>query len=136
MKVRESAFVPMSEDIKAVWAVVEHARAIKCQMVYKNYDEAEALIEDGMKKYPHCKEIKIFNLEIAVVRGRLEQAEKLALQLLVEYPNNDRVIKAQGDIAYARGEYEKADAVYDRILKESPDGLLHLDIRKKREALK
>lgn len=136
MKVRESAFVPMSEDIKAVWAVVEHARAIKCQMVYKNYDEAEALIEDGMEKYPHCKEIKIFNLEIAVVRGRLEQAEKFASQLLVEYPNNDRVIKAQGDIAYARGEYEKADAVYDRILKESPDGLLHLDIRKKREALK
>ncbi|MCH5303942.1 MAG: LicD family protein [Ruminococcus sp.] len=122
------------EKFKKLWDVVLTVRKIKAEMVYKNYDEAEKLICEAIEKYPYQKEVQLYALEIKVVKNDFEGAEKLLEELTPKYPDEYRLKKALGDIAFSRGDKETADKYYDDIMKNSNNGLLHLDIRKKRGA--
>lgn len=134
LKVRKAnGYVP-DERMTELWNVVLKVREIKAAMVYKDYDKAEKLIEEAVGKYPYCKEVQIFNFEIKVIRKDFETAEKLINAFLKNNPDNDRCKKALGDIAFFNGNKETADKYYDDVMKNSRDGLLHLDIRKKRGA--
>lgn len=134
LKVRKANGYKPDDRMKELWNVVLTAREIKAAMVYKDFDKADKLIEEAVKKYPFSKEIKLFNMEIKVVKNELEEAEKLVNALITEYPDNDRCKKAIGDIAFIKGDTQTADKYYGDIMKNSRDGLLHLDIRKKRGA--
>lgn len=134
LKVYKANGKELSDKLNELWQVVLTAREIKAQMVYKNYDKANELIKDAVEKYPYQKEIRLFNMEISVINKEFDKAEKLIGELLVEYPGDDRCKKALGDIAFSNGDTETADKYYDDILKNSNNGLLHLDIRKKRGA--
>ncbi len=131
-KMYKSAGNTPDERLKKLWSVVEKIREIKAQMVYKNYEKADELISEAVISYPDSKDIKIYNAEIKVVNNDLTEAKKLIDELLKEYPGEDRLKKALGDIAYKNGDKETADKYYDEIMKKSNDGLLMLDIRKKR----
>lgn len=136
MKVYKANGHKLDERLSGLWDIILKAREIKAQMVYKNYDKAEALINEAIKKYPYCKEIRLFDMEIKVIRNKLDEAKNLIDKLLEEYPGDDRCKKALGDIAYLNGDMETADKYYDDVMKNSKNGLLHLDIRKKRGAVK
>ncbi|MBQ5399582.1 MAG: LicD family protein [Ruminococcus sp.] len=130
MKLRDMNFIPYTDRLKALWQLVIDAREIKAAMVYKEYDKAEALIKKAVEKYPHSKEIKLYNLEIKVIKADPE-AQALAEKLLEKYPDNDRIEKALGDIAYMKGDKETAEKYYKKVKGETADGMLLLDIRKK-----
>lgn len=140
MKVREAACVPMNERLKDLWNVVLVSRDIKAAMVYKDYNKAEPLIYDALKKYPHCKNLKLFKLELITAKAETEEeyknAQAYADELLSQYPCNYRCIKCCGDISLALGDRENAEMCYDKVMKNSKNGLLHLEIKKTREALK
>ncbi len=134
LKVYQDAGNKVEGKLAELWQVVVKAREIKAQMLYKNYDKAEALINEAVKEYPYCKDIKLYNMEIKVIRKEFDEAKSLIEKLLCEYPDNDRCKKALGDIAYYNDDMETAEKYYKDIMKNSRDGLLHLDIRKKRGA--
>ena len=130
MKIRSLCGVPNTDRLNKLWQLVLDSRDIKAAMVYKDYDKARALISDAIAKYPNSKEIKLYNLEIKVADGDSE-AKALAEKLLAEYPDNDRVLKALGDIAFADGDKETAEGFYTKLKKQTADGMILLDIKKK-----
>lgn len=134
LKVREENGFEPDDKFKELWNVVLTARKIKALMLYKKYDEAEKLIDEAVEKYPYCKEFEIYNAEIKVAKNKFDEAEKLLNELIKKYPDNFRLKKALGDIAFSKKDMDTADKYYDDIMKNSNDGLLHLDIRKKRGA--
>lgn len=132
LKIYKSGGNTPDERIRNLWSVVEKVREIKARMVYKDYDKAKALIDEAVKLYPDSKDVKIYNAEIKVINNEFSEARELITELLKEYPGEDRLKKALGDIAFKNGDKETADKYYDDIMKNSNDGLLMLDIRKKR----
>ena len=57
---------------------------------------------------------------------------KKAESLLEEYPGNVDIIKATGDIRWLEGDKAAATKIYDSIYDGTNDGLIRLDIEKKR----
>ena len=140
MKLRDIAGVEMNDRLFDLWNIIITSRKIKAAMVYKDYDKAEPLIYEALEKYPHCKELKLYKLEIMTVRAETEDeymtARAYAKELLEEYPGNDRCIKCRGDIALALGNKENALKYYNKVMKKSRNGMLHLEIKKIMEAMK
>ncbi len=140
MKLINENKVTPPKKVMQLWELVLIARKVKAEVIYKNYDVAEKLLSDGLEKFPCSKELKIFRLILNVLTAdgekELANAEIMANNLLTEYPKNDMCIKALGDIAYFRGNYEEAEKHYSLVMKNSFNGMLHLDIKKKREAIK
>ncbi len=133
-KVRNANNFKPDEKFNQLYGLVGAACDIKAAMVYKDYEKASALIAEAVKNYPYSKEIKLFDIEIKVINKDFEEAEKLISEFMKDEPGNDRCKKALGDIAFFNGDKETADKYYDDVMKNSNDGLLHLDIRKKRGA--
>ncbi len=140
MKLRETAGISIDGQLADLWNIVLTCRKIKAAMVYKDYDKAKPLIYKAIKKYPYCKELKLYKLEIMTARAESREeyvkARAYAKKLLEEYPGNDRCIKCRGDIALALGNRENAEKFYNKVMKKSNNGLLHLDIKKTMEAIK
>ncbi len=132
LKVYKANGLELDERMQKLWNVVLKAREIKAQMVYKNYEKAEELIKEAVEKYPYSKEVKLYNMEINVINKDFDTAKKLIDEIKADDPDNDRCKKALGDIAFFNGDKETADKYYDDVMKNSNNGLLHLDIRKKR----
>lgn len=132
LKVYKANGFELDDKLSQLWNIILTYRDIKAQMVYKNYDKAEKLINEAIKKYPYCKEIRLFNMEMKVIRNELDTAKKLIDEIFNDYPDDERCKKALGDIALLNGDKETADKYYDEVSKSSHDGLLLLDIRKKR----
>lgn len=139
MKLLEANNVKPPERVAELWQLVLTARRVKAEIIYKNYELANRLLSEGLESFPCSEELRIFRLVLDVLTAGTEEelakAEKLAKELLQEYPDNDKCIKALGDIAFLRKDYEQAEKRYDWVMKNSRNGMLHLDIKKKREAL-
>lgn len=140
MKLYNENRVAPPKKVMELWELVLTARKVKAEIIYKNYVLADSLLTDGLEKFPCSKELKIFRLILNVLTVKDEKdianAETLANDLLTEYPNNDKCIKALGDIAYLRKNYEEAGKHYEWVMKNSFNGMLHLDIKKKKETIK
>jgi tetratricopeptide (TPR) repeat protein len=140
MKLLDANNVTPPNAVTDLWELVLTSRKVKAEIVYNNYDLAEELLTKGLAQFPYSKELKIFRLILDALTAKSEEqlskAEALANSLLEEYPDNDKCIKALGDIAYNRGNFDEAEKHYKWIMKNSPNGMLHLDIKKKREAIK
>ena len=130
MKLYDISGKPKPERLTALWQLVLDSREIKAAMVYKEYDKAEKLIAAAVEKYPCSKEIELYNLEIKTVKQD-PSAQTLAEKLIAKYPDNDRIDKAFGDIAYLKGDKETAEKYYAKVKKETADGMILLDIKKK-----
>lgn len=134
LKVRLANGYKMDERMNKLWAVVLKAREIKAALVYKDYEKARKLVDEAVEKYPYSKEIQVYNIKINVVEKNYDVAENLIAEYNKNNPEDDRVKKAVADIAYYKGDKETADKLYDELMKTTSNGMIMLDIRKKRGA--
>lgn len=135
LKLRELNGEPLTSELEEIWDIIRTTRRAKAAIIYKKYDEAREHIKYGLKRYPHCREMQICDLQIDVLEAQDEAqyqlCENKAQTLLGQYAEDDQCIKALGDIAYARGDIPQAKKHYDWVMEKSINGMLHLDIKKK-----
>ena len=137
MSIREANHVPDTDLILSFKDMVKRVRKVKAEQLYGRLENGIRLAEEGLAIYPECRELKV---RAAMMRaGLAEDEEALASSeeeirnLLKEYKDDDLCIKTLGDLAWKRGDREQADKHYDWVMKNSLNGMLHLDITKRRE---
>ena len=135
MHLREINHRKMTDEIRSIWDVVLLYRKIRAQIIYKNYDKAAGYLKEGLALAPECREMQIQSLVLDVAAAKDEKeylacGEK-AQKLLERYPEDDRCMKALGDVAFYMGDRERAAQYYDWVNRNSRNGMLHLDIKKK-----
>lgn len=135
LNLRQINRLPLTDEMQNLSELITIIREIDAAIVYKEYDKAEKYLEEGLANYPDCKQIQIFELilktEAAKSDEQLLECEQLANDLLKRYPKNDYCKKALGDIFSKRGDKKKANEHYKWVLKNSANGMLHLDIKKR-----
>ena len=138
MNIREINQHPDTDRIRAFKDMVIRVRKVKAEQIYGHYENGIALAEEGLGLYPDCRELLIrkemMKLEMAGKdEDKIGEVEGRIRDLLERFPEDDLCMKTLGDIAWLRGNKEEADKYYDWVMKKSLNGLLHLDITKKRE---
>lgn len=135
LNLRELNDIPSTPELDQIMDVIRTTRKIKAATIYGNYEEAEKYLRYGLEHYSACREIQISKLVLEVLQAENEAqyaaCEREAQELLKRYPEDDQCMKVMGDIAYARGNQTEAGKYYDWVMKNSINGMLHLDIRKK-----
>ena len=115
--------------------------AVSSARIYGRIEEGLKALEYAEKEYPKNREVQIERLKYDVItaasNGRIpeEKAGELMKQaeaLLAKYPGNVDVVKAMGDIYWNSGRKGAATEIYDSIYDNTNDGLIRLDIEKKR----
>lgn len=137
MKIREANRLPDTEMIASFKDMVKRVRKVKALQIYKDYEEGIREAEEGLAVYPDCRELLIRKemMRLQLAEGDADEIKKIETNirsLLKRYPEDDLCIKTLGDIAWIRGDKEEADKNYDWVMKNSLNGMLHLDITKKR----
>lgn len=102
---------------------------------YGDYNRGLRAIEDGLKLYPNNKELNCWKLTYEANCLSLEEETSIMShveKLLGEYPNCVEVLKAKGDFLWRKGCKEEALDIYDSIFGRTQDGMLKLDITRKR----
>jgi phosphorylcholine metabolism protein LicD len=104
---------------------------------YGHWDKAEELVKIGLEEWPDTHDFSLGALRVAVNNAddaeALEAAEGEARKLLQKYPQDGEIEKCLGDVYWARGDKDKANEIYDEALEHTLNGLVHLDIKHKRE---
>ena len=136
MDLRELNDIPSTPQLDQIMDVIQTTRKIKAATVYGNYEEAHKHLRYGLEHYGACREIRICQLVLDVLEATDEKqyaaCEQMAKELLEVYQEDDQCMKALGDIAFARGDQEEAEKYYDWVMEHSINGMLHMDIKRKR----
>lgn len=140
ISLREYNGFKIDGKIGELQSLIISVRRVKAQLVYKNYKEAQGLVCGALQRYPHCRELAAYKLMLDIISanssGDLDACEQYALALLEKYPGFDKYIKALGDIALARKDFDEAEKQYNHLLKNSKNGMILLDIKKKMKEIK
>ena len=106
---------------------------------YGRFDEGLAAIGRGRALYPDNKELKIWELnyeaKLCDIESCGDEFRTHAESLLEEYPGCEDIIKAKGDFEWRRGDKVLAMTIYDSIYDRTRDGMIRLDIERKRRSL-
>jgi lipopolysaccharide cholinephosphotransferase len=136
LNLRELNGIPMTLEIQELWNIVLIIRKVKAETIYGHYKLARDFLNDGLNRYADSVELQLCKLNLDVIEAKsseeLQECENTANDLLEKYPNNDQCMKYLGDIYYKRQELQKADEYYKWVMENSQNGMLHLDIRRKR----
>ncbi len=130
--------ISLSSELQNMYELIILIRRVKAEIQYENFEEADKLLTQGLKKYPQCKMLLMDRLTLdtllAINEEDYRHCEQEANHLLELYPDDDQGIKALGDIAWARENYIVADKYYNWLIEHSNNGIIQLDIRKKLDA--
>lgn len=125
--------VPESlNQIQALLDWVFHARSsFDCG----EYEEGSRFIQDGLAMFPKNKELRLWDLRYRV---QLSEEKNIALlihetdELALEFPDSEYPTKIKGDILWKKGAKDDAMKLYESIYESSRDGMLRLDVERKR----
>ena len=138
IELREYNRLGLTQGMKEIQKALRIRRNIKKYMIYKDYPKAKENLDWCLENEPNSRNTKIWELRYHVAteedKDTLMQWMNRAKELLEMYPDNMYIRKAQGDLYEKLGQQDEADKIYDELSESSNDGLLLLDIRKKREA--
>ena len=109
--------------------------AVSSARIYGRTEDERNALEYAESQYPTNREVRLERLKYDIITSDGSDAADLmkkAESLLEEYPGNVDIIKATGDIRWLEGDKAAATKIYDSIYDGTNDGLIRLDIEKKR----
>lgn len=133
---RERVSRDLTPGLNRIQKLFDDIFAISSSRIYGRTDEELRALEYAEKQYPKNREVRLERLKYDIISSVGSDTEKLtrkAESLLADYPDNVDVIKAQGDIKWLAGDKAGAMKIYDSIYDNTNDGLIRLDIEKKRK---
>lgn len=132
---RELTGEPLSDELKDIKSMIALIRKIKAEIEYKHCHEANIYLSEGLNRYPDNCVFILDSLTLDVLMAHtdaeLNQCAIKAKELLRSYPKNEQCIKALGDIAFAKGRLDDAKILYSWLEKNSANGMMLLDIKRK-----
>lgn len=126
---------PMLSDIKLLLDCLFTARSC---FDYGRDEEGVSAVRRGLEVFPDSRELRLWELmyEAKICDAGGEALfEKHAAALLEEYPDCPDVIKARGDLLWRKGMKKEAMELYDSIYDSTFDGMIRLDIERKRRSM-
>lgn len=123
----------MVKNIKTLLDSIFVARAA---LDYGEYERGWKAINDGLALYPDNWDLKMHQLSYEANLWPLEREPELMnhiARLEEEYPDCVEISKARGDFLWRKGSIEEALSIYDSIFDKTLDGMLKLDITRKRK---
>ena len=118
--------------------------AVSSARIYGRIDEGLKALEYAEKEYPKNREVQLERLKYDIITAaraaennripddKAAELMKKAEELLEKYPGNVDVVKAMGDIDWNSGRKGAASRIYDSLYDGTNDGLIRLDIERKR----
>ena len=109
--------------------------AVSSARIYGRTEDERKALEYAESQYPTNREVRLERLKYDIIASDGSDTADLmkkAEALLKEYPGNVDIIKSTGDIRWLEGDKAAAMKIYDSIYDGTNDGLIRLDIEKKR----
>ena len=88
------------------------------------YDDAEAICENYMNKYPDHRWLYRCRMRLALQKKAYEEMISLGEEALSLYPGDDCISKRYADALLALGRKEEAEEIYRKVSRESINGLI------------
>lgn len=137
----ESVYEPLSEDLKRLKPVIQLCRRLSVALWdYEDMMEVEHILNTKIRgKYnDFCIDFKLADIYVkmhkAYTNDDYVQIKNDISEILAIIPDQGECIKVLGDIAYKSNNMEDAMNYYDKAQQIITNGLLLLDIKKKKEA--
>lgn len=103
---------------------------------YGDYDRGWNAINEGLEMHPDNWDLRMWKLSYEANLLPLDELDGMEGQIDafdIEFPGRIETAKARGDLAWRRGSRDEAMNIYDSIFDKTHDGLLRLDITRKRK---
>lgn len=133
---RERVSRDLTPGLNRIQKLFDDIFAISSARIYGRTEDELMALEYAEQQYPKNREVKLERLKYDIITSDVSDAGKLerrAEELLDVYSGNVDLIKAQGDIKWLQGDKAGAMKIYDSIYDNTNDGLIRLDIEKKRK---
>lgn len=127
-----------TDAMKEVIVDVARLRNVRKGLLYGNLDSGIEDLKALKEKLPWMQQVKVYDLRyrfaLAETNDDIEQCLSMADDILQAHPKNESCKKARADALLALGRIDEANAIYDELEAVTNDGLILLDIQKKRAA--
>jgi tetratricopeptide (TPR) repeat protein len=87
----------------------------------EDYDQAEAVLREGLERYPEHAVLRNNLGALLELLGRVEEAEEVLKVAIADEPSVPQLSKNLGDIHYRAGRYDEAWDSYHRACKLQPE---------------
>jgi tetratricopeptide (TPR) repeat protein len=121
------------KEVNALLFIKESSLAINIDTVlkvsevllrYKNFSEADSLLNDAFKFQPANIEINLIKLKLHLLEGKYQKANELANNLILNYPNNFIGYCKKAEVARVAGDIDKAK----QLILEALDKVVSNDV--------
>ncbi len=103
--------------------IYERAEIYKIQVLTENkrFDEAVAVADDAISKYPGQRSFWQSKAALYALQGKYDEADRVLSEALQQFPNDAELMFARGALYDQSGRKEEAMLVMEEILKQHPD---------------
>ncbi|MBQ4596074.1 MAG: Hsp70 family protein, partial [Firmicutes bacterium] len=133
---------PLSAEIESMRPVIDICRKLSIALWDdRDFDSIEKIINTEIegKNYGFCIDFELAKLYLKMHKAEGEDdydAVKTEIEKILKLiPDQGECIKLLGDIAYLKGSLKEAAGYYEKAENITTNGLLLLDIRKKKEEI-
>ena len=123
------------ESLNKIQELLDCVFYARSRFDYGEYEKGSRFIRNGLAMFPNNRELRIWDLRYRVQLSEendstllMHEADKLAL----EFPDSEYPTKIKGDILWKKGAKDDAMKLYESIYESSRDGMLRLDVERKR----